>query len=317
VVLDDLSTGRRENIEHLLGNGRVRLVEGSTCDAELVGELMSEAESCFHLASAVGVQLICDRPLDSLLRNVRGCDTVIGVAAECDVRLIYASTSEIYGKDSVGALHEESDRLLGPPQLGRWTYANAKAFGEMLALGHHAEHGANTTVVRLFNTVGPRQTGAYGMVMPTFVRQALSGEDVTVFGDGSQSRCFAHVSDVVDALLLVHESSDATGGVYNIGSSMEITILELAERVIERTESTSRIRFVPFGEAYSDGFEELGRRKPDTAAVEALTGWRPRFTVDDAIDDVIAYQRLTHGEGLDQHGEHEEQLEASDPLALS
>ena len=278
---------------------------------------MSSVDGCFHLASAVGVQLICDRPLDSLLGNVRGCDTVIGAAADHEVRLLYTSTSEIYGKDSVGALHEQSDRLLGPPQLGRWSYANAKAFGEMLALGHHAERGASATVVRLFNTVGPRQTGAYGMVLPRFVRQALDGEDLTVFGDGTQSRCFGHVSDVIDALLLVHESEAAIGGVFNIGSSMEITILELAERVIERTESTSSISFVPFEEAYADGFEELGRRKPDTSALEALTGWRPRFTIDDAIDDVVDYQRLMPGDALDEHGDHEEQLAAADPVARS
>ena len=242
-----------------------RLVEGSTSDTELVDELMSEVDSCFHLASAVGVQLICDKPLDSLLRNVRGCDTVIGAASRHDVRLTYTSTSEIYGKDSVGALHEESDRLLGPPQLRRWSYANAKVFGEMLALGHTAEHGARGTVVRLFNTVGPRQTGAYGMVLPSFVRQALNGDDLTVFGDGTQSRCFAHVLDVVAALLLVHESDDAVGQVFNVGSSMEITILELAERVIERTESTSSVRFVPFEDAYADGFEELAAGSPTRA----------------------------------------------------
>ena len=312
LILDDLSTGRRENVEHLLATGRARLVEGSTEDAELVDALMSQVDGCFHLASAVGVQLICERPLDSLLKNVRGSDVVIGAASHHDVRLVFASTSEIYGKDSVGKLHEESDRILGPPQVGRWTYANAKVFGEMVALGHAAEHGTRATVVRLFNTVGPRQTGAYGMVVPTFVRQALNGEELTVFGDGRQSRCFAHVSDVVAALVAVYASDEAVGEVFNVGTSMEITILELAQMVIERTESTSQIGFVPFDEAYAEGFEELGRRKPDTSALERLTGWRPQLTLEDAIDHMISYQGTTWGDALDEHGDHEEELAAAD-----
>ena len=198
MILDDLSTGRHENIQHLLDRGVVRLVEGTTSDAALVAELMRDADRCFHLASAVGVQLICDRPLDSLLRNVRGCDVVLEAAARQDVRLIFASTSEIYGKNSTGALSEDSDRLLGSPSKSRWSYANAKTFGELLAYGYHQEHGARNTVVRLFNTVGPRQTGIYGMVLPRFVRQALLDQELTVYGDGTQSRCFAHVSDTID-----------------------------------------------------------------------------------------------------------------------
>ncbi len=198
VLLDDLSTGRHENIQHLLDTGAAELVEGTTSDAELVDELVRDADRCYHLASAVGVQLICDRPLESLLRNVRGCDTVLAATARHEVRLIFASTSEIYGKDSVGSLREDSDRLLGSPLKSRWSYANAKTFGELLAYGYHQERGARNTVVRLFNTVGPRQTGVYGMVLPRFVRQALLGQDLTVYGDGTQSRCFAHVADTID-----------------------------------------------------------------------------------------------------------------------
>jgi UDP-glucose 4-epimerase len=299
VILDDLSTGRRENLEHLLDGNDAELIEGSTSNRALVEELVAAADGCFHLASAVGVQLICDRPLESMLANVHGADNVIGAAARHDTRLLFASTSEIYGKDSVGALTEEADRLLGPPHLGRWTYATAKVFGEMLAFGYAEEQGAEATVVRLFNTVGPRQTGVYGMVLPRFVRQALVGEDVTVFGDGTQSRCFGHVFDVIDALLMVFDNDDAVGRAFNIGSSMEITIVELAERVIERCESTSQIRFVPFEEAYGEGFEELGRRKPDTSALEHLTGWRARLTIEDAIDDVIAFQRRHRADEID------------------
>jgi UDP-glucose 4-epimerase len=291
VILDDLSTGTRDNIEHLLGSGRVRLVEGSTLDEPLVDELMDQVDSCFHLASAVGVQLVVQRPLDSLLRNVRGADIVTAAAALHGRRLVYASTSEIYGKRTDGALREDSDRLLGTPSKSRWSYATAKTFGEMLAFGYTREQDAEMIVVRLFNTVGPRQTGAYGMVLPRFVRQALAEEDLTVYGDGTQTRCFAHVEDSVDAILRLMAHGQAVGQVFNVGASSEITIAELAARVIERTGSSSKIRFVPYEEAYGEGFEELGRRKPDTSALERLTGWRARRTVWDAIDDTIAYER--------------------------
>jgi UDP-glucose 4-epimerase len=291
VILDDLSTGTRHNVEHLLDTGQVRLVEGSTLDESLVDELMAEVHSCFHLASAVGVQLVVQRPLDSLLRNVRGTDTVTASAARHGRRLLYASTSEIYGKRTDGALREDSDRLLGAPSKSRWSYATAKTFGEMVAFGYARERGAEMIVIRLFNTVGPRQTGAYGMVLPRFVRQALAEEDLTVYGDGTQTRCFAHVEDSVDGILRLISHEDAVGQVFNVGASSEITIAELATQVIERTGSASKIRFVPYEEAYGEGFEELGRRKPDTSALERLTGWRPRRTVWDAIDDTIAYER--------------------------
>jgi UDP-glucose 4-epimerase len=242
VVLDNLSTGRAENLEHLLadptenGNARFTFVEGSTSDAELVDELMATVDRCYHLASAVGVQLVCEKPLDSLLSNVRGTDIVLDAAARHGVRLLFASTSEIYGKDSVGALHEESDRLLGPPTKARWAYAAAKTFGEMLAYGYHREHRAEMTVVRFFNTVGPRQTGKYGMVVPRFARQAVLEEDVTVFGDGMQSRCFAHVADSIDAMVRLSDTEGSVGSAFNIGSSYEISIIDLAERVIERAD---------------------------------------------------------------------------------
>ena len=300
VILDDLSTGRRENLEHLLrpdpsnGDGdraSVDLIEGSTLDAQLVDELMASVDACFHLASAVGVQLVVDQPLQSLLRNVRGVDVVADAAVRHGCRLLFTSTSEVYGKNSADGLREDSDRLLGPATTARWGYATAKVFGEMLAYGYHRQHGAETVVVRLFNTVGPRQTGHYGMVLPRFVRQALSGEDLTVYGDGSQSRCFAHVHDVVEAMLLVADERAALGNVWNIGCPDEITILELARLVIERTDSNSKISFVPYEEAYGEGFEELGRRKPDTNAVRQLTGWRPTRTIEQAIDDALAHER--------------------------
>jgi UDP-glucose 4-epimerase len=291
VILDDLSTGRRENIVHLVEDGRAVFVEGSVLDAELVDEWVQRTDSCFHLASAVGVKLVVDNPLESLMRNVRGTNVVAHAAAAYDRRLLFTSTSEVYGKHSNGPLPEDSDCLLGPASKSRWGYANTKAFGEMLAFGYARERGAETVVVRLFNSVGPRQLGSYGMVLPRFVSQALCGDDLTVYGDGTQSRCFTHVHDTVDAIVAVADTRSAVGGAFNIGATTAITIRELAERVIERTGSRSQIRYVPYGEAYGEGFEELGSRKPDTAAIEALCDWRPQRTIDNAIDDLAAQIR--------------------------
>jgi nucleoside-diphosphate-sugar epimerase len=290
LILDDLSTGRLENIEHIRDSELVEFVDGSVLDQELVDECMTSVDACLHLASAVGVQLVVSRPLDSLLRNIRGNDIVISSAARHDRPLLFVSTSEVYGKNSSGALSEDSDRILGSPYKLRWSYATAKAFGEALAYSYAREQGSRMSVVRLFNTVGPRQTGAYGMVLPRFVRQALGGDDLTVFGDGTQSRCFAHVLDVVHGILLVLDSEEAYGSVFNIGSPVETTVIALAGKVIDRTGSESKIQLVSYEQAYDEGFEELGRRKPDTSALEALTGWMPTRTVEEAIDDVIAYE---------------------------
>jgi UDP-glucose 4-epimerase len=291
LILDDLSTGRLENLDHVLDSELVEFVEGSVLDQDLVDDCMEAVDACLHLASAVGVQLVVSRPLDSLLRNIRGNDIVISTAARQGRKLLFASTSEVYGKNSDGALSEGSDRILGSPEKLRWSYATAKAFGEALAYSYVREQGARKVVVRLFNTVGPRQTGAYGMVLPRFVRQALAGDELTVYGNGTQSRCFAHVLDVVHAIVLLLDDERAVGNVYNIGSPAEMPIVELARRVIARTESDSKISLVPYSEAYDDGFEELGRRQPDVTAIQQLTGWTPSRTVDEAIDDVIAYEQ--------------------------
>jgi UDP-glucose 4-epimerase len=290
LILDDLSTGRLENIEHIRDSDLVEFVEGSVLDQETVDDCMQSVDVCLHLASAVGVQLVVSRPLDSLQRNIRGNDIVISSAARHDRPLLFASTSEVYGKNSSGALSEDSDRILGSPYKLRWSYATAKAFGEALAYSYAREQGSRMMVVRLFNTVGPRQTGAYGMVLPRFVRQALAGDDLTVYGNGTQSRCFGHVLDVVHGILLVLDSDEAVGKVFNIGSPLETAVIALAGKVIERTGSESKIRLVAYEEAYDEGFEELGRRKPDTTALEELTGWKPIRTVDEAIDDVVAYE---------------------------
>lgn len=291
VILDDLSTGRRENIIHLIEDGSAVFVEGSVLDTELVDQWVERTDSVFHLASAVGVKLVVEQPLESLMRNVRGVNVVTHAAARYGRRLLFTSTSEIYGKHSNGALPEDADSLLGPSSKSRWGYANTKAFGEMLAFGYARERGAETAVVRLFNSVGPRQLGSYGMVLPRFVSQAQKGEDLTVYGDGTQSRCFTHVYDTVEGILSVADHDRAVGRVFNIGTSRELTVAELAERVIERTASTSRIRYIPYELAYGEGFEELGSRKPDTSAIEELCGWRPTRTIDDAIDDLAAQLR--------------------------
>jgi UDP-glucose 4-epimerase len=291
LVLDDLSTGDQRNIEHLVNSGSVELRVGSILDAELVDECFASVDACFHLASAVGVQLVVSRPLDTLICNVRGTDNVISAAVRHGRRLLFTSTSEIYGKNSSGALDELSDRILGSPFKARWGYSTAKAFGEALAHGYSRELGAEIVVARLFNTVGPRQKGAYGMVLPRFVQQALAGDDLTVYGTGTQSRCFVHVADTVHALSLLIESDEAIGDVFNVGSSTEVPIIELAAKVIERTGSSSRVRLIPYESAYGEGFEELGRRKPDTTKLEELTSWQTSRTLDETIDDVIAYAR--------------------------
>ena len=288
VVLDDLSTGRAENIASALESGAVELVEGSIMDAGLVDHCVQSTDVCLHLAAAVGVELILDRPLDSLLRNVRGSDNVISSVANKGGKVLVASSSEVYGKNNVGPLTETADRILGPPSTARWAYSTAKAFAEMLANAYRYEHQTETVIFRLFNTVGPRQTGAYGMVLPRFVRQALDGEPLSVYGDGTQTRCFTHVYDVVNAILRLCATDAAVGHTFNIGSLHEIAIGDLARRVLERTGSSSDISLVPYEEAYGEGFEEIGRRLPSLLLIGEITGWGPTRGLDDMIDDVIA-----------------------------
>lgn len=290
MVVDDLSTGRLENLHHLTDSDGMQFVEGSVLDEDLIEHAMASVDACYHLASAVGVKLIMTQPLDSLLTNLRGNDVVTAAAARHGTRLFVASTSEIYGKSGGDALSETAERVLGSPYKSRWAYATGKAVAEYLAYGYHREKGLPVVVARIFNTVGPRQTGAYGMVLPRFVKQALAGEALTVHGNGLQSRCFTHVLDTVHAMVLLMDMEECTGRVFNLGNPDEIAVVELARRVIERTKSNSPVRFVPYSDAYGEGFEELGRRRPDITALTELTGWAPTRTVDEAIDDVIAYQ---------------------------
>lgn len=290
VVLDDLSTGSLANLAHHRSSGRLEIVEGSTSDVDLVRDLVDRVDRVFHLASAVGVQLVCNRPLDSLLANVHGSENVITAASDMKKRLVFASTSEVYGKNTQAALAEDSDRILGPLSKSRWSYALAKSFGEMLCYEMARTHGTDAIVIRLFNTVGPRQTDRYGMVLPTFVRQALKGAPLTVYGDGSQSRCFIHVFDTVDALAKL-AGSDEAGRAINIGARTPITIRSLAEQVIEYAESSSEIAFIPYDDAYADGFEELGSRQPNTDVLEGIIDWHPTLDLVQMIGDTVAFER--------------------------
>jgi UDP-glucose 4-epimerase len=293
VVLDDLSTGRLSNLEHHGEHPRLQFVPGSVRDEMVVDDLMHKCDGVVHLAAAVGVRLIVDEPLRSFTTNIRGSEVVIAAAHRYQRPILVASTSEIYGKNGSDALHEDADRVLGTTTISRWSYSTAKAVDEILALMYHRERGLPSTVVRLFNTVGPRQSPAYGMVIPGLVEQALDDKPLTVFGDGKQSRCFCHVTDVVDALLRLMNNSSAVGEVFNVGSRQEITILDLAKLIIERTNSRSTIQLVPYDEAYSKGFEDMRRRVPNVEKLTNLTDWAPTKSLEQILDDTIAEVRST------------------------
>ena len=294
-VIDDLSTGSFENIQHLKSNPRFHYKIDTVHNQPVVAEVADQCDVIFHLAAAVGVKLIVESPVRTIETNVRGTEVVLNIANKKKKKVLVASTSEVYGLSTEVPFREDGNLVMGATTKGRWSYACSKAIDEFLALAYWREKKLPTVIVRLFNTVGPRQTGRYGMVVPTFVRQALEGRPLTVYGDGSQTRCFAHVYDTVRGILALIDTPDSIGSVFNIGASTEIPIVELARRVIDHTESDSEIRFVPYDEAYDAGFEELGRRKPDTAAIRELTGWQAELTVDDAIRDVIAFERARPG----------------------
>ena len=290
VVLDDLSTGRLENLEAVFEHPRFRFVHGSVLDELAVDEAVHGADAVVHLAAAVGVKLIVDEPLRSFTSNIRGSEVVLAAATRHHRKILIASTSEIYGKAG-GPLSESADRVLGSPSVARWAYAVAKSVDEILAFAYHRERGLPMVIARLFNTVGPRQSPAYGMVMPRLIQQALAGEPLTVFGDGTQTRCFCHVSDVVRALLALLDDPRAEGEAFNVGSNEEVCILDLAGRIIERTGSPSPIRLVTYEEAYDVGFEDMKRRVPDTRKLHGLTGWLPTSSLDDVLQETIADAR--------------------------
>jgi len=294
VAFDNLSTGRLRNLDHLGHHPNMRFVHGSVLDELAVDELMHKCDVVVHLAAAVGVKLIVEEPLRSFTTNIRGSEIVIESAFRHRRPILLASTSEIYGKNTDVPLREDEDRILGTPTIARWAYSTAKAVDEILAYAYHRERGLPTTVVRLFNTVGPRQSPAYGMVVPRLARQAVAGDPLTIYGDGTQSRCFCHVSDVVHALVGLLDNPAAVGNVYNVGSREEISILGLAERIIERAKSSSTIQLIPYDEAYPVGFEDMQRRVPSTDRINALTGWQPTRTLDDILTETIAEAAAEH-----------------------
>ncbi|MEU8384742.1 GDP-mannose 4,6-dehydratase, partial [Streptosporangium sp. NPDC048865] len=265
----------------------LRFVHGSVLDELMVDELVHRCDVIVHLAAAVGVKLIVEQPLRSLTTNIRGSEIVIEAAHRYRKKILITSTSEIYGKNSSGALREDADRILGSPTVVRWAYSTAKVVDEILANAYHKERDLPTIIVRLFNTVGPRQSPSYGMVIPSLVRQALSAMPLTVFGDGTQTRCFAHVTDIVDALLRLLDEDAAIGETFNIGSTDEVSIMELAKLIIEFTGSTSGIDLIPYSQAYEQGFEDMTRRVPDTTKLRALTGWTPRRSLDTILTEII------------------------------
>ncbi len=291
ILLDNLSTGRLENVEHLRQRDDVEFVLGSILNADLLDDCMARVDICFHLAAAVGVQLIVDRPLESLATNIRGSEIVFEKAHKHGTKVLVTSTSEIYGKNTSDKLGEEDDRVLGSPLKSRWSYSEAKAIEEILAYTYWRQKGLPTVIVRLFNTVGPRQTGHYGMVIPRFVSQAVKGEPVTVYGDGQQTRCFCYVGDVVAGLLALADHPEAGGRAYNLGGSEEVSMEDLARRVVAAAGSCSKIRHVSYDEAYEEGFEDMQRRVPDTTRARELVGFAPSVGLDEIIAMVVADQR--------------------------
>ncbi|MCW2615826.1 MAG: dTDP-glucose 4,6-dehydratase [Frankiales bacterium] len=291
ILLDNLSTGRLENIEHLRQRDDVEFVLGSILNADLMDDVMSRVDVCFHLAAAVGVQLIVDKPLESLATNIRGSEIVFEKAHKHGTKVLVTSTSEIYGKNTSDKLGEEDDRILGSPLKSRWSYSEAKAIEEILAYTYWRQKGLPTVIVRLFNTVGPRQTGHYGMVIPRFVGQAIKGDAITVYGDGQQTRCFCFVGDVVQGLLALMDHPEASGRAYNLGGVEEVSMEQLATRIVDLVGSSSKVRFVPYDEAYEEGFEDMQRRVPDTTRARELVGFEPKVGLDEILQMVVEDQR--------------------------
>jgi UDP-glucose 4-epimerase len=291
LVIDDLSTGTIDNIQHLKSNPRFHYTIDSVHNQPVTAELVDQSDIVIHLAAAVGVKLIVESPVRTIETNVHGTEVVLALANKKQKRVMIASTSEVYGLSTDVPFREDGNLVMGATTKGRWSYACSKAIDEFLALAYWREKKLPTTIVRLFNTVGPRQTGRYGMVIPTFVKQALAGRPITVYGDGKQTRCFGYVGDVVGALIKLMDHADSVGQVFNIGSTEEISILKLAEKVKELTESDSDIVFVPYDEAYEEGFEDMPRRVPDTSKINELVGFKPQMTLMGILQSVINFHR--------------------------
>ena len=285
-VMDNFSTGRAQNLAQLEGNEGFTLIEGSILDTQLLNTLVSDSDYIFHLAAAVGVFNIVNNPLASLLTNIRGTENVLEAAAQRNIPVFVTSSSEVYGKNISDSLRESDDRILGSPVTLRWSYSEAKAIDESLAYAYFVEKKLETRIVRFFNTVGPRQLGAYGMVVPRFVWAALNNERITIYGTGEQTRCFGHVYDAVDAVIKIAFSPNTIGKVINIGNDFEISINDLAKRVIAETGSSSSVVHIPYEEAYGDGFEDMERRVPNIELINQLVGWKPQRDLSTMISDI-------------------------------
>jgi len=288
-ILDNLATGRKENLSAHLGGTNVTFIEGSILDLPLLDGLIKETEYVFHLAAAVGVFNIVNHPLDSLMTNIRGTENVLEAAHKYSKPVFVTSSSEVYGKNISDSLKESDDRILGAPITLRWSYSEGKAIDESLAYAYWVEKKLETRIVRFFNTVGPRQLGAYGMVVPRFVQFALNNEPITIYGNGEQTRCFGHVLDAVDAVVRIAFAENTIGKVINIGNDFEISINDLAKKVIEETNSTSDIVYVPYEEAYGDGFEDMERRVPNIELIKSLVGWEPKRDLSTMISDIADF----------------------------
>jgi UDP-glucose 4-epimerase len=296
-IIDDLSTGSLDNVRHLIGHERFRFAIETIGNEMVLDRLASECDVIFHLAAAVGVQLIIQRPVHTIETNVMGTEAVLKAALRYRARVLVASTSEVYGKSERVPYSEDDDVVLGPTVRNRWAYAASKMVDEFLALAYHREHGLPVTIFRLFNTVGPRQTGQYGMVIPRFVQQALAGQPLTVYGDGMQTRCFCNVLDSVQAIAGLAEAAEAVGQVFNVGSTEEVTILELARRALTLAAGgddagwRDRVTLVPYAQAYAAGFEDMLRRVPDISKIRHAIGWQPTIPLEETLRQVIAYCR--------------------------
>lgn len=291
VAIDNLSTGRLENIAHLRALPHFQFVRETITNSQVLDRLTSEADVVIHLAAAVGVQLIVENPVHTIETNIMGTDMVLTTANRYGCKVLLASTSEVYGKGVSVPFREEDDRLMGPTTRNRWAYATSKAVDEFLGLAYHQQFGLPVVIMRFFNTVGPRQTGRYGMVVPRFVRQALRNEPLTVYGDGQQSRCFGDVADISGAIMGLMNHPGAVGEVFNIGNTQEVTVTELAEMVIALTGSQSTIHYIPYEEAYAPGFEDMRRRVPSIDKIAALIGYKPQYGLDSILRRVIEYER--------------------------
>jgi UDP-glucose 4-epimerase len=290
-IVDDLSTGSIHNVKALKTFNNFEYFIDSVTNERLMAELVDSADVIYHLAAAVGVKLIVESPTRTMETNIRGTEIVLELAAKKKKRVLITSTSEVYGKRDTVPFQEGNDLVLGPPDKGRWSYACSKLIDEFLAIAYWKEKRVPTVVARMFNVVGPRQTGRYGMVVPSLIKQALAGENLTVFGDGSQTRCFTHVADATHALIGLAEHPEANGNVYNIGSTYEISVLELAQRIKRLTGSNSQIVFIPYSQAYEEGFEDMMRRVPDLSKINQLIGYAPTICLDEILADIIKHHR--------------------------